>query len=821
MTVSDLWPHQQYVSSMLAQGKNVILQSPTGSGKTRAALDHFLHQLGDQSAATAFPRRCIYSVPMRVLAKQFYVEYERIVKRYNLRFNLPTSVVVKTQTGEQPGSPELTDHLIFATIDQTLSSYLLSPYSLGRRKGNLNAGAVLSSYLVFDEFHLYDPQSTLPTTLMMLKTLKGITPFVLMTATFSEVMLQELGHLLNAEVFPQTAEQRAALENLPPQQKQRFYRLADSPLSARAVLQAHERRSLVICNTVDRARGLYDDLMRLAPADVEVILLHSRFLRAERDAIETRIHGLFGKEADRTTGSAIVVATQAIEVGVDMSCTALHTELAPANAIVQRAGRCARYTGDVGTVYLYTHTINPDDLETSLDLTDPNNAAPYVSQAALFAATLDAFRARAGEDAFSFSDEQGIITEVHNEEDRATLETIRASGRTFAAQVYAVQRGDQREDARHLIREIQQQNIIIHADPDSLLSLPHVTPLLLPAFGLHPGTLQKYVRRWLEIADAQNTWAVKILHDYGLKKDEADESAMQTNEERYRWHEVKTMADARFALLTVVNPLLATYDLRRGFVPDQGGDWQTPIPEPKDTPAPKGGYTYRLETYTEHIRQVYTAFLHQWWESAWAAQQLERRFGWQPGAVRRAAELAVLLHDVGKLSVGWQKWVQDYQNSINAEEDDSSLEPQAGEAYAHTHLQTDRHREIARKTGKRPWHAVEGAVSAAPVLAAALEDEPLVCAAFAAIARHHAPYSDSHQPYRLVREARRHIAATFPNTLPLPDLHDLTESAEKEDPHQLIPNPDGDVAAFLTYLLLVRTLRRADTAGTEAGRLRF
>ncbi|MBK8933533.1 MAG: hypothetical protein IPM76_14700 [Chloroflexi bacterium] len=102
------------------------------------------------------------------------------------------------QTGEYREDPEFRAAITFATIDQVLSSWLMHPYSLSARKGNLNTGAFVGSYLIFDEFHLFDPDSMLPTTLHMLKTLKGVSPFVLMTATFSQEMLQELAQELGA-----------------------------------------------------------------------------------------------------------------------------------------------------------------------------------------------------------------------------------------------------------------------------------------------------------------------------------------------------------------------------------------------------------------------------------------------------------------------------------------------------------------------------------------------------------------------------------------------------------------------------------------------
>ena len=99
----------------------------------------------------------------------------------------------------------------------------------------------MSSYLVFDELHLYDPDTTLPTTLEMLKMLKGITPFIVMTATFSSSMLQDLAELLGAVVVPnpEKPEERIAMEAIGSQvgKDRRFY-AQDGELTARFRLNA-------------------------------------------------------------------------------------------------------------------------------------------------------------------------------------------------------------------------------------------------------------------------------------------------------------------------------------------------------------------------------------------------------------------------------------------------------------------------------------------------------------------------------------------------------------------------------------------------------
>jgi len=807
MSKTGLWPHQERVFDLVTSGRNVILHAPTGSGKTRAALYPFLaaadpmHELHGN-----LPNKCIYSVPMRVLAKQFVEEYSETVRGYTRQYGFDLKVAI--QTGDRSTDPLLASDLIFATIDQTLSSLLLAPYGLRRGQANMNAAAVTASYLVFDEFHLYDPISTLPTTLHMLSMLKGITPFVLMTATFSATLLDGLAKLLDAVVLPRTDDEHEAMRTLESQQKTRRYHVAGNPLSAGPVLDAHDGRSLVICNTVDRARRMHAALAHAtAGTDVEVILLHSRFLREDRDRIEDDVRQRFGKGASKE-GSVIVVSTQAIEVGLDITCTQLHTELAPANAILQRAGRCARYPGEAGDVTIYPRVLD-DDGAGVVELVE--SVAPYMKQEDEFSRTLAAFQDREG-CTLDFLQEQEIVSYVHGQRDQQMLDHLRADSFGYRQRMWAVMRGDSPEDKGNLIRDIKQQLVTIHADPDTLSDAPFDAP----AFGLHPGTLQKYAAQWLERCnnapdDEGIDWAIKWLK----VSTDNDEDAAQGNRVHYTWEPVYD--DPRViwgAPLVVVHPRLATYSERLGFLPDQGGSWQTPLPPHAERPE-REPFTYRLETYERHIELVYEAAFDPvqgfWREMEWLAGRLERRYGWATGSLRRAAELAVLLHDVGKLSVAWQRWVREYQVKI-----DMPVEP--GRAYAHTELNGDHHRAIERAMRRRPWHAVEGAIAVTPALREEFGVEhPLMRAAFSAIARHHAPISKDNLSFRLIDDAMRHIQAAAPELGSAEILGIDVEIPSDAGAIDLIADPEFHAPAFLAYEVLVRVLRRADQLGTSLG----
>jgi CRISPR/Cas system-associated endonuclease/helicase Cas3 len=173
----------------LLNRQDVLLRAPTGSGKTETAIAPFLFA---KPLELNFPNKLIYVVPLRTLANSLRQRTETLIQRWLTIHPTSRNLVVTLQTGENPEDPRFEGDIIFCTIDQMLSSFLNIPYSVGRGSANVNAGAIFASYLVFDELHLLDPDRSFTTVLKVLQQVKGISPFLLMTATLTDELATQI-----------------------------------------------------------------------------------------------------------------------------------------------------------------------------------------------------------------------------------------------------------------------------------------------------------------------------------------------------------------------------------------------------------------------------------------------------------------------------------------------------------------------------------------------------------------------------------------------------------------------------------------------------
>jgi CRISPR-associated endonuclease/helicase Cas3 len=349
-----------------------LLHVPTGLGKTAAVGLAWIHGrlVGDPGT----PRRLVYCLPMRVLVEQTATEFRGWLERLGLlgEPGEPNRTAVSVLMGGESDlrsapwarNPEQPQVLI-GTQDMLLSRALMRGYGMSRYQWPIHFGLLHTDALwVFDEVQLMGPG--LPTSAQLEAFRRHASgtashpdqphPRPARSLWVSATLRPEwLGTVDFAPHLPELLVQRVDEEDRRAARRrlQAPKRLAFSGLrldregrksSAKFYLDGlaglvEERhvsgsQTLVILNRVDRAQEVAMRLRKSEAAD-SVILVHSRFREAERVALNAELR-------DSTPENRIIVATQAVEAGVDVSSRTMVTELAPWDSLVQRFGRCNR-----------------------------------------------------------------------------------------------------------------------------------------------------------------------------------------------------------------------------------------------------------------------------------------------------------------------------------------------------------------------------------------------------------------------------------------------------------------------------------------------
>ena len=345
------YPYQRRLATEAAPGKplqSCLIQVPTGTGKTAAAILAWLWQRRQNPGTT--PRRLVYCLPMRVLVEQTRDNASKWVNNLGLRDEIGIHVLMG---GEEADDWDLYPEraaILIGTQDMLLSRALNRGYGMSRYRWPTHFGLLHAECLwVFDEIQLMG--SGLATTAQLEGFRTGIEQHGCKTLWMSATLQRDWLHTVN---FDPTLLPQFKLEDddLVRDDVSHIYRAGkrlepanscmDDGRLAKEVVTAHEKtggRTLVVVNTVRRARELQLAVRReLKAADIPLdpILIHSRFRPAER---AEQIKKLLTEPDER---GMIVVTTQVVEAGVDVSARTLFTELAPWSSLVQRFGRCNR-----------------------------------------------------------------------------------------------------------------------------------------------------------------------------------------------------------------------------------------------------------------------------------------------------------------------------------------------------------------------------------------------------------------------------------------------------------------------------------------------
>lgn len=357
-----------------------LVNAPTGAGKTNAILGAWMwRRLKNQNGVG---RRLVYCLPMRTLVEQTRDVARAAIKRLGFEERFRVHVLMGGDVTDEWDSWPERECILIGTQDMLLSRALNRGYAMSRFRWPLHFGLLNNDCLwVFDEVQLMS--DGLATTAQLAAFRERFGTFghchsIWMSATLDRDWLRQIDFAPRVE----------RLKLLELSDKDRDAATLAKRLNAVKKLSRAEERcrlpkglaevakekhspgtqTLIVVNTVNRAREVYDELdkaygktitkgkKRGAAIDVAppantspaIELIHSRFRPAERERWKT----LFNEKIDESSAGRIIVATQVIEAGVDISSRLLITDLAPFSSLVQRFGRCNR-SGEFNSAEIY------------------------------------------------------------------------------------------------------------------------------------------------------------------------------------------------------------------------------------------------------------------------------------------------------------------------------------------------------------------------------------------------------------------------------------------------------------------------------------
>ncbi|KUK73062.1 CRISPR-associated helicase Cas3' [Methanobacterium sp. 42_16] len=327
---------------------DAIVISPTGSGKTEAALFWATNNLN-----RAEGNRIFYSLPYTASINAMY---QRLSRRLTPCYNDEGCVSLLHGKASYYLS-KMYDDANESRFLRDVAKKIYSPYKIMTPYQSLKHLFSIKGYemgllemyqgsFILDEIHAYDAR-TVGLILSMSEFVKNELDarILLMSATLPEfikdIFVNSLGisNILTMdkhELSRYTRHECSLLDG----------EICDHIDKIKNTLRGDER-VLVVCNTVKQAQRVYNSLKGIKHRSG---LLHSRFTLGDREKIEREVDSL-----------DLLVGTQAIEVSLDIDYDVCYSEPAPIDALIQRFGRInRRRRKDVCRVYVFTRGSEQD-----------------------------------------------------------------------------------------------------------------------------------------------------------------------------------------------------------------------------------------------------------------------------------------------------------------------------------------------------------------------------------------------------------------------------------------------------------------------------
>lgn len=319
----------------------LLVRAPCGRGKTLAVLLNALRQKRN---------RIVFCLPTQITSNAMAKELSRLMKdpvgfyhglRKHLKLDEETQEITENWLDDtNKGIQDSYRSDLFYSTPVVVSTVDHLVYSLIRAypQADVTLGNLMSAVVIYDEIHAYE-EYTLRQILGGMHILHryGI-PQILMSATLPS----PLGRFCQEKFGATFIEDHEGLEFSPVIVEKRSNDVLEN-LDEISSLASKGRKVLVVTNTVARSRLVFDRLSASLRGRCAVHLYNSLFTPHDRSigkqSKEVILLKLFEKGA---SGPAILVATQAVEMSLNICADVLFSDWCPIDALVQRTGRVNR-----------------------------------------------------------------------------------------------------------------------------------------------------------------------------------------------------------------------------------------------------------------------------------------------------------------------------------------------------------------------------------------------------------------------------------------------------------------------------------------------
>lgn len=341
-------PLRPFQERLSAYEGDAFLEAPTGSGKTMAAL---LWALRNRQHG----ERVFYLLPYQASIEAMADTLEEKLGKENVAVLHARALdYAFREYFERGGEYKVAYSQARLEADVNRHAHkplkIATPYQLlkwlfGIPRFEIGICEMVGGLFIFDEIHAYDAHlvALIVEMVRVLKQLGGRCLF--MSATFPpflKVLLQDALDAPTAEFTLGDGDSDVWTRRFLSQARHRLrWHNASIKDLLPDIVQAAEtgQRVLVVANRVAQAQELYHELQKRLP---DVHLLHSRFTHQDRVSREKMIiRALQGKH---DIGVRVLVATQVVEVSLDVSFDTIFSEVAPVDDLLQRFGRVNRYS---------------------------------------------------------------------------------------------------------------------------------------------------------------------------------------------------------------------------------------------------------------------------------------------------------------------------------------------------------------------------------------------------------------------------------------------------------------------------------------------